>query len=70
MRKILLIIILFACALSMQAQKLRLSDIPQEVRMGLQNTQINMRLCLRGSNESVNQRSRSLLGKMNTSLIF
>lgn len=25
---------------------------------------------LEGSNESVNQRSRSLLGKMNTSLIF
>lgn len=44
MRKILLIIILFACALSMQAQKLRLSDIPQEVRMGLQNTYTDYKL--------------------------
>ena len=44
MRKFLLAIALFACVLSAQGQKLRLSDIPQEVRMGLENTYTDYKL--------------------------
>lgn len=44
MRKIFLIITLLACTFSLQAQKLRLSDIPQEVRMGLENTYTDYKL--------------------------
>ncbi|MDD4529363.1 MAG: PepSY-like domain-containing protein [Bacteroidales bacterium] len=44
MRKFLLAIALLACVLSVQAQKLRLSDIPQEVRMGLENTYTDYKL--------------------------
>lgn len=44
MRKFLLAIALLACVFSAQAQKLRISDIPQEVRMGLENTYTDYRL--------------------------
>ncbi|MCK9163381.1 MAG: PepSY-like domain-containing protein [Bacteroidales bacterium] len=44
MRKFLLAIALFVCVLSVQGQKLRLSDIPQEVRMGLENTYTDYKL--------------------------
>ncbi|MFA7082737.1 MAG: PepSY-like domain-containing protein [Bacteroidales bacterium] len=44
MRKFLLAIALFVCVLSAQGQKLRLSDIPQEVRMGLENTYTDYKL--------------------------
>ncbi|MDR0970992.1 MAG: PepSY-like domain-containing protein [Bacteroidales bacterium] len=45
MRKIFLLVALLFCVLSsLQAQKLRLSDIPQEVRMGLENTYTDYKL--------------------------
>lgn len=44
MRKFLLAIALFACVLWAKGQKLRLSDIPQEVRMGLENTYTDYKL--------------------------